>query len=90
MSEINYDGRNHDLSMLSTALNNWTQFRIVVKNNSASISIDGEEEFKQEYINPTGTLKGIIIRFFGSGQAKNLRIINGKGEEQELTKFIIN
>ncbi len=90
VSEINYDGRNHDLSMLSTALSNCTQFRIVVKNNSASISIDGEERFKQEYINPTGTLKGIIIRFFGSGQAKNLRIINGKGEEQELTKFIIN
>ena len=87
IGEFSYDGRNHDLSMLAVDLKKWTSFQIKVEDKLASIIIKDREVFQQKYSSTIGQLKGIIFRFFGSGQASDFKIQNGAGKVIFLDSF---
>ncbi|MDX2445453.1 MAG: hypothetical protein QNK30_16780 [Bacteroidales bacterium] len=80
MGEKTYDGKYHDLSMFGTNVKNWTNYQVSVKDKLAMFYIDNEIVFEEEYDPALGQLKGIIIRFFGSGQARSIEITDGKGQ----------
>lgn len=87
IGEVTYNGRNHDLSMFSADISDWTSFRTSINDGVAVISINGNEIFSQSYTQSMGMLKGIKIRFFGSGQAKSIKINNETGKVKFIDDF---
>lgn len=79
LGEKQYDGRNYDLSFLSTDVKHWTNFEIITEEKDASILINGVEVFQEQYSQSLGELKGIIIRFFGSGQVRSIELKDKSG-----------
>jgi len=84
IGEVMYNGRDYDLSMFSADISEWTAFRTDINEGNAIISINGNEIFTQSYTQRIGLLKGIKIRFFGSGQARRIKLTDGSG----VVKFI--
>ena len=80
IGEVMYNGRDYDLSMLSADISEWTAFGTDIHEGNAIISINGNEIFSQSYTQGIGLLKGIKIRFFGSGQARRIQLNDGSGE----------
>jgi hypothetical protein len=87
IGEVMYNGRNHDLSMFSADISDWTSFRTNINNGKAVISINGNEIFSQAYTQSMGMLKGIKIRFFGSGQARSIKITDHSGAVRFMDDF---
>lgn len=87
LGELQYDGRNYDLSFLSTDVKHWTNFEISTDKKDASILINGNEVFQKQYSKTLGELKGIIIRFFGSGQAEHLEVKDKAGKTLFIDNF---
>jgi len=88
IGEVVYNGRNHDLSMFSTDLSEWSSFKTGIENGIARISINDNEIYKQLYTQKIGMLRGIKVRFFGSGQAQSIKITNESGEVKFKDTFI--
>lgn len=80
VSDVYINGRNHDLSMFSHDISNWNSFQIKSKDQATSFSINDELIFEQEYTKEIGRLKGIIFRYFGSGQTNSVQIFNERNE----------
>jgi hypothetical protein len=66
--------------MFSYDISDWTSFQIKSKDQTTFFSINNELIFEQEYTKEIGRLKGIIFRFFGSGQADGIQIFNERNE----------
>lgn len=79
IGENEYDGRYHDLSMFASNVKQWSSYQVALRDKVVSFSIDSSIVFKEKYNIPFGELKGIVVRFFGSGQAKSLEIKNENG-----------
>jgi hypothetical protein len=65
--ENNYFGRDSDLSFLARDLSDWVLLRVEVVDNSFSIYMNNEKTYEGLYKETAGDIKGLQMRFKGSG-----------------------
>jgi hypothetical protein len=53
------DGKTHDLSCLTTTIDEWHDYEILVKNHSVNISIDNKKVFETTYKQSSGMITGL-------------------------------
>jgi hypothetical protein len=64
----NFDGRYSDLSFLARDLSDWIVLRVEVVDKSFSIYLNNEKTYEGPYKETAGDIKGLQMRFKGSGK----------------------
>jgi PKD repeat protein len=82
--EILLDGSTHNLSALSTDLNDWNYIDIQVVNKNVVVKIDDNEVFRATYTHDSGNIFGIEYKFKGSGMVD---FISLRSVEDEVNYF---
>ncbi|MCY1720075.1 hypothetical protein OU798_06960 [Prolixibacteraceae bacterium Z1-6] len=73
-------GKNNDLSVFGTDLNEWNDVKMEFKNKMVSVFLNGKEIYKTSYGNSNGDIKGIFYRFAGSGSVDYIRLYDSEKE----------
>jgi len=75
------DGRSNDLSSFSADIADWANVKIEVKNRIMKIFLNDKLVRQETYKQDAGEVVGLRFSFLGAGSVKNIKLLNGKGEE---------
>ena len=78
--EKNFDGKTSDLSFLSRDLSNWTVLRVEVEDKNVTLFLDDKKVYSEHYSQTAGDIKGLQIRFKGSGMVDYMLMTNVKSD----------
>lgn len=79
LSEKQISGKNNDLTMLGADLYQWQNLKVHVKNKVLTLSLNGNEIYRNDYQKAIGSLKEITYAFNGIGMIDNVELkdVNG-------------
>lgn len=70
VAEKSYTGRFDDLSPFTHSLNDWLSVSVHTARDSVQVSVSDKQVFAADYNQKMGALKGIVIRFYGTGSIR--------------------
>lgn len=74
LNDVYLNGKEHDLSALSTDFTELTKLDIHIKNKAVSILVDGREVYKNRYSDTMGNFVGLRFKFQGIGKVLDFQI----------------
>lgn len=86
-SEVRYNGKTNDLTMLGTDIYEWQNISIKVNNKKAEIQLNDEPVFESIYNESIGSLKEITYMFNGSGMIDNVELRDSDGDVKYSDDF---
>jgi hypothetical protein len=87
MGDALISGRNNDLSSFGVDIYSWQELGIYVKENIASISLNGEQVLELPFEENVGDIVGFNINFTGTGLIDYVKLMDGNGELVYDTEF---
>ncbi len=74
IAERKFDGKNMDLTAFGTSIYIWQNIKVINKNQTITIELNGKEIFKTTYTRPLGELKEVGFIFKGNGIIKQTKV----------------
>ena len=80
LGEIIRSGRNNDLSALGCDLFDWQDLELIVENRSATIYLNGQPAYHEDYRENFGNIMALIYVFDGTGSIDHATLKDGNDE----------
>jgi hypothetical protein len=87
--EKNYFGRDSDLSFLARDLSDWIVMRVEVVDKNLSFYMNNVKTYEGQYEQTAGDIKGLQIRFKGSGMVDYMLMTSVENDTVYYDDFLV-